>query len=164
MVTEHRYVMRMADHLLDDLAKDAPAVLLVGPRASGKTTTAARRVDAVVRLDDPAQRRAVADNPDAVLASIAGSMLIDEWQLVPEVLGAVKRAVDAGAPPGRFLITGSTRADLQSEGWPNTGRVLRVALWPLTQREIVGRSASPSLLDLLFDADWDAIGDRKSVV
>jgi hypothetical protein len=34
-------------------------------------------------------------------------LLVDEWQAVPEVLGAVKRSVDEGAEPGRFLLTGS---------------------------------------------------------
>jgi uncharacterized protein len=151
------YLDRGLDTVLDELTREAAAILLVGPRASGKTTTAARRVDTVIRLDDPAQRLAVAENPDATLARIPGSILIDEWQLVPEVLGAVKRAVDLGAPPGRFMITGSTRADLSAEGWPATGRILRLELWPLSQREIAGRSSATSLIDLLFDDAWGDI-------
>jgi hypothetical protein len=51
-------------------------------------------------------------------------VLIDEWQLVPDILGAVKRSVDLGAAPGSYVLTGSWRADLQTEGWPATGRVL----------------------------------------
>lgn len=153
------YLSRIIDSALDELLADAPAVLLVGPRASGKTTTAARRADVVIRLDDPAQRQAVADNPDAVLAGLDdGRILIDEWQLAPDVLGAVKRAVDGGAPPGRFLLTGSTRADLTVDGWPATGRVLRLPLWNLTQREIEGYAGGPSLVDLLFGRRWDEIG------
>lgn len=38
-------------------------------------------------------------------------MLIDEWQVVPEVLGAVKRAVDDDCSAGRFLLTGSVDAE-----------------------------------------------------
>jgi uncharacterized protein len=151
------YLSRIIDSALDDLLPDAPAILLVGPRASGKTTTAARRADVVIRLDDPAQRQAVADNPDAVLGGLDGRILIDEWQLAPDVLGAVKRAVDSGAPPGRFLLTGSTRADLTVDGWPATGRVLRLPLWNLTQREIGGAAEGPSLVDLLFSRRWDEI-------
>ncbi len=151
------YLQRSIDPVLDELTREAAAILLVGPRASGKTTTAGRRVDTIIRLDDPSQRRAVTENPDATLAAIGGSVLIDEWQLVPDVLGAVKRAVDLGAPPGRFLITGSTRADLMADGWPATGRILRLELWPLTQRELTGRAGTTSFIDLIFNENWRSI-------
>ena len=50
-------------------------------------------------------------------------LLVDEWQVVPEVLGAVKRAVDEGATAGSFVLTGSSQADLTAAGWPATGRL-----------------------------------------
>ena len=53
-------------------------------------------------------------------------------QLAPEILGAVKRAVDADSRPGRFILTGSYSADLATAGWPATGRVIRVPVWGLT--------------------------------
>ena len=45
------YLPRLADSLLTELFGALPAVLLVGPRATGKTTTARRHVRSVVRLD-----------------------------------------------------------------------------------------------------------------
>lgn len=51
-------------------------------------------------------------------------MLLDEWQEVPQVLGAVKRACDTEPRPGRFILTGSIRAEVETETWPGTGRVL----------------------------------------
>jgi predicted AAA+ superfamily ATPase len=53
----------------------------------------------------------------------------------------VKRAVDARPGPGAFLITGSVRSDLEAEGWPLTGRAIRVEMHGLTQREIEGAVA-----------------------
>jgi uncharacterized protein len=147
----------LLEPVLEELVVDAPAVLLVGPRASGKTTTAARRADSVVRLDQASERLAVIENPDAVLNALDGTILIDEWQLAPGVLGAVKRAVDNGAPPGRFLLTGSTRADLSVDGWPATGRILRLPMWNLSRREITGNPTDPSLIDLLFDERLDEL-------
>ena len=48
-------------------------------------------------------------HPEA--AGVSGEpVLLDEWQAVPGVLGAVKRAVDTDPRPGRFLVTGSVRA------------------------------------------------------
>jgi Domain of unknown function (DUF4143)/AAA domain len=80
-------------------------------------------------------------------------LLLDEWQEVPEVLGAVKRAVDDDPRPGRFLLTGSVEADLTTRQWPGTGRVVRLVLHGLTEREITHSVDQPSLLDLLLNSD-----------
>lgn len=80
---------------------------LTGPRATGKTTTARRHAASVVRLDRPAEAAAFRADPDAALRAQPEPLLLDEWQAVPAVLGAVKRAVDDDPRPGRFLLTGS---------------------------------------------------------
>ena len=73
------YLPRLADALLDEFLAEVPAVLVVGPRASGKTTTALRRAKSVLRLGERAQAQAVAADPDAVLAGFdASPLLIDE--------------------------------------------------------------------------------------
>ncbi len=149
------YRQRLVDAVLDELMASLPAVLLVGPRASGKTTTAVRRVQSSLRLDRPSVAAAVLNDPDAVLQSFDPPVLIDEWQLAPSILGAVKRSVDSvGVQNGRFLLTGSSRADLQAEGWPATGRVVRIPMWPMTVREQQGNVLSKSLIDSLFDASF----------
>ena len=75
-------------------------------------------------------------------------VLLDEWQEVPAVLGAVKRAVDREPRPGRFLLTGSVRADLDAATWAGTGRLVRVPLFGMTVAEQLGRPSVP-LLDRL---------------
>ena len=89
------YHPRLADARLKDLLANFAAVMIHGPRATGKTTTAARLAADIVRLDQPAQASAFRADPDAMLRRFAEPLLLDEWQEVPEVLGAVKRAVDA---------------------------------------------------------------------
>lgn len=157
------YRIRLVDRLLDDLLGSLPAILLVGPRAAGKTTTALRRAATVLRLDRPADAAAMANDPDAVLGAAPPPVLIDEWQLVPEVLGAVKRLVDAGSQPGQILLTGSSAADLEGAGWPATGRVVRVPIWPMTVRERLGRVAHRSLVDRCFDGDLHDLEPPDSV-
>lgn len=49
--------------------------------------------------------------------------------------------------PNRFLLTGSVRADLEREIWPGTGRVQRLAMYPMTLRELTGDVIGPSFLD-----------------
>ncbi|MDE0605844.1 MAG: DUF4143 domain-containing protein [Acidimicrobiaceae bacterium] len=137
------YCERLADPLIAELFAELPALSIVGPRATGKTTTAARHARTVIRLDRPAEAVAVAADPDTSLLSWPEPILLDEWQEVPEVLGAVKRLCDADPRPGRFILTGSVRADIEVKTWPGTGRVTRIAMYPLTVGEQLGTSPTP---------------------
>ncbi len=141
------YRVRLVDALIDRLMAEMPALFIVGPRAAGKTTTAARHARTVVRLDREAEAVAFRADPDAALRGLAEPVLLDEWQVVPGVLGAVKRSVDARPGPGRFLITGSVRGDLEGELWPGTGRLTRVPLFGMTVREQLGAHPTPPFLD-----------------
>jgi len=143
------YLPRFADQLIGALFAELPALLLTGPRGSGKTTTALRKVRTVVRLDREAEAMAFRADPDAALRGLVEPVLLDEWQEVPGVLGAVKRAVDSEPRPARFILTGSIRADLQAETWPGTGRLVRLPMYGLTQRELVGNATGPTFLDRL---------------
>ena len=145
-----RYLPRLVDAVLHDLLRELPAVLVVGPRAAGKTTTAARHSATIVRLDRPAEAAVFRADPDAALARADEPVLLDEWQEVPTVLSAVKRAVDDDARPGRFLLTGSVRAEFDAATWPGTGRVVRVGMFPLTIAERFQRTTFP-LVDRLVE-------------
>jgi len=142
------YVPRLLDARLAALLADFPAVLLVGPRATGKTTTAARHAKTILRLDDP-NEAVVADSvPDAILRGLREPVLIDEWHLAPAILGAVKRAVDTERGTGRFIVTGSVHARLDEQTWPGTGRLIEVEMHGLTARELLGADLSrPPLID-----------------
>lgn len=137
------YRERLADPLIAELLAELPALSIVGPRASGKTTTAERYARTVIRLDRGAEAVAVAADPDAALEGLPEPILLDEWQEVPHVLGAVKRACDAEPRPGRFILTGSVRAEIEAATWPGTGRVTRLAMFPLTVSEQLGTPVTP---------------------
>jgi predicted AAA+ superfamily ATPase len=143
----------MLDGLLAELLAELPAVMVTGPRAGGKTTTVARHAASVVRLDRALEAEAFRADPDVALREYEEPILLDEWQEEPGVLGAVKRAVDGDPRPGRFLLTGSVRAELNAATWPGTGRVVRVAMYGMTVREQFGRAEGPALLDVLAAGD-----------
>lgn len=151
MMTSYRE--RAADQVIRDLLTEVSALLVVGPRAAGKTTTALRHVATAIRLDQPREAAAFEADPDAALRGLEEPVLLDEWQMVPGVLGAVKRAVDSEPRPGRYILTGSVRADLTAPTWPGTGRLVRIPLYPMTVAERLGRPATTPLLDRLARGD-----------
>jgi predicted AAA+ superfamily ATPase len=152
------YLSRLLDGRLSELFAQLPALLITGPRAAGKTTTGRRHAATIVRLDREAEAAAFRADPDAALRGQPEPLMLDEWQSVPSVLGAVKRAVDDDPRPGRFLLTGSVRADLQTETWPGTGRLVRLRLYGITVRELLGHSSRPLFVDRLTEANAELFG------
>ena len=151
-----RIVERLLEH---ELLPVFPAVLLVGARGVGKSTSAARFADTTIDLSMPGPRLAARQDPDGLLAASPGTVVIDEWQEAPEILGAVKRMVDNdhSRAAGRFILTGSVRAAHQAATWPGTGRLIRVRMSGLTHGEIEGdRAYNP--IDELFSATDRPIG------
>ena len=127
------YRRRIVDDELDDLLTVLPAMALQGPRGVGKTATAERRARTVWYLDDPAQRAIAEADPGHLLAGEA-PILIDEWQRVPAVWDAVRRAVDRGSEPGRFLLTGSSSPST-APSHSGAGRIVTLRMRPMTLAE-----------------------------
>ncbi|MDR2974579.1 MAG: DUF4143 domain-containing protein [Propionibacteriaceae bacterium] len=150
-----------------ELFEDLPAVSVIGPRACGKTTTARQIVPNVVHLDQEAVAQAFREDPDAALKAVGEPVLLDEWQFAPEVLGAVKRAVDLGGGAGRFMLTGSVSAQLSPQQWAGTGRVTELRMSPMTATESqdTGHKGHRLMVDRLATADADDLTtvDRSSL-
>lgn len=141
------YRIRLVDGHLDQLLEQLPALLVVGPRAAGKTTTMDRRASSRVQLDLDAQAAAFRADPVAALRARPEPILLDEWQNVPGVLAAVKGAVDSDPRPNRFYVTGSVHAEIENVVWPGTGRLVRVAIYPMAIREQLGRVDGSTVFD-----------------
>ncbi len=75
-----------------------------------------------------------------------GPVLIDEWQRLPPVWDLV----DDGAPPGRFLLTGSALPD-PPPTHSGAGRIVSVRMRPMALSERLDAS-SVSLSELLRPA------------
>lgn len=162
MTSNDPYLRRHVDDALDVLLGELSAIMLTGPRGCGKTTTALRRARSVMRLDRPEEAGVFRAAPDAVLAAQPTPVLIDEWQVVPESMGAVKRAVDTESGAGRFLLTGSVRGRQDSAGWPATGRVVPLAMYGLTVGELQRRPLAAGAVERLFGQDDPAVATLES--
>lgn len=136
-----------------------PAVVVTGARQSGKSTLAEHLVPGARRyatLDDLDVLDAARRDPD-VLVGGRGAVTLDEVQREPELLRAVKRAVDRDRTPGRFLLTGSANLLLMKQVSESlAGRASYLTLWPMTRREQQGRGQCGRWEELLDtpDTEW----------
>jgi predicted AAA+ superfamily ATPase len=115
-------------------------------RRDALVRTALQRAKTVRRLDDPAQL-AIAEADPARLVDGERPVLIDEWQRLPQVWDIVRRAVDDGAPPESFLLTGSAVPD-PPPTHSGAGRIVSIRMRPLALAERL-HSATVSLAELL---------------
>lgn len=152
------YQRRVVDDELDELIGELPALAIEGPKGVGKTRTALQRAKTVHRLDDPAEL-AVAEADPARLLEGEAPVLIDEWQRLRRVWDLVRRAVDDGASPGSFLLTGSAVPD-PPPTHSGAGRIVTVRMRPLTLSERFG-AATVSLADLLSGARAPVTGETE---
>jgi predicted AAA+ superfamily ATPase len=144
------YTPRVIDAELDELMRSVAAIAIEGAKGVGKTATAGRRAASVRELDDSAQRDIAFADPARMLTG-PSPVLIDEWQYVPEAWDLVRRAVDAGAAPGSFLLTGSSR--LAAAGsHSGAARILSLRMRPLALSERGLVPPSVSLSELLRGA------------
>lgn len=141
------YTDRVLDQELDEILGSLPALAIEGPKGVGKTETASRRAATIHRLDDPARLTLAEADPKRLLDD-EKPILIDEWQRLPETWDLVRRAVDAGATPESFLLTGSASPDGTGRH-SGAGRIPTIRMRPLTLAERLNAPASVSLTELL---------------
>ena len=110
-MTEHwRYRKRVADSLLADKLEAMGAVLIEGPKACGKTTTAEQQARSILYMDDPdtmAQNLQLAGTNIKRLLQGDTPRLIDEWQIAPQLWDAIRFETDHRGEDGQFMLTGS---------------------------------------------------------
>lgn len=154
------WVSRNIEERVKSSLQHFSAVLISGPRATGKSSLSRRLTKGFLALDVPMNAQAAKADPDGLLVRQEFPLTIDEWQEAPEILGAVKRMIDAGLPPGQILITGSSDSSNRKQMWPGTGRWTEVKLFGFTQRELAGTKFN--LLEQLLNETFDVESVRAS--
>lgn len=147
MATAPTYRPRVLDGELDELMAGLPAIAIEGAKAVGKTSTASQRAATAHQLDDPDQRETAEADLD-LLVSGPAPILLDEWQYLPPVWDKVRRAVDAGAPPGTFLLTGS-KLPRDPGTHSGAGRIVSLRMRPMSLAERMPDTPTVSLSELL---------------
>jgi predicted AAA+ superfamily ATPase len=155
-----QYLPRLLGPVVERALAAFPVVVLTGARQTGKTTLARHLPSAANRafrsLDDLRVLEQAEHEPD-LLVQEAERLTLDEVQRAPDLLRAVKRAVDTRRRNGRFLLTGSANLLLMRQVSETlAGRAVYLRLAPLTQGEKAGGGGNPPWAALLAAADAGA--------
>ncbi len=157
-----KYLPRIADEVLRQRLAAFGAVLIEGPKWTGKTTTAQQQAKSVLRLQDPDRREenlTTAATMPSLLLKGKQPRLIDEWQDAPVLWDAVRIAVDdSGGTPGQYILTGSNTIDRNQIYHSGTGRISRMKMCPMSLWESGDSSGAVSLKALFDEPDYDIDG------
>lgn len=136
------YIKRDIENKIISLTKEYPCILITGPRQVGKTTVLRRLMSSernYVTLDDMEERRLAKTDPALFLQIHDLPLFVDEVQYAPELFSYIKIAIDNGAAPGSFWLTGSQAFRMMELAQESlAGRTAILHMPSLSQHEIYG--------------------------
>lgn len=151
-----KYLPRVLDKDLEKYLTMIGAILIVGPKWCGKTTTAEQHAKSVLKLQDKDNYKTNmmwADIEPYRLLKGEKPRLIDEWQVAPVLWDSVRTSVDESEGYGLYILTGSTVVDEDSIMHSGTGRIHRMLMRPMSLYESGESNGQISIMDLFDNPD-----------
>lgn len=157
-------IPRTAHKTLKKLALSYPALVVTGPRQSGKTTlTKAVFPDKpYVSLEEMDMREFAVSDPRGFLGQYPHGAILDEVQRCPDLFSYLQSRLDTAKKMGLFVLTGSQQFGLISGiAQSLAGRVAKISLLPFSLHELQDTKKAPNKIeDLLFKGLYPPIYDR----
>ena len=155
---EKEYISRLFDKTVEFTLKSKGALVIVGPKWCGKSTTAKRYAKTIIDLMPLESRNEYIElakiSPENFLNYGPKPILVDEWQHVSFIWDQVKYEVDKTGEFGQYILTGSvtdknkTELDDESSRHTGNGRIIRKMMRTMSLYETGDSNGTVSLLDL----------------
>ncbi len=156
------YLPRIADVELEQRLGYIGAVLIDGPKACGKTATASRHAQTVIRLDEDQTARTWVRLAPERLFDGPTPILFDEWQVEPTIWNKVRRQVDDRDGKGLFILTGSATPTDDATRHSGAGRFSVMKMRPMGLFESGHSTGEMSLASLLRGERQTGLGTHLS--
>lgn len=156
------YLPRIADLELEQRLGYIGAVLIDGPKACGKTATASRHAQTVIRLDEDQTARTWVRLAPERLFEGPTPILFDEWQVEPRIWNKVRRQVDDREGKGLFILTGSATPTDDASRHSGAGRFSVMKMRPMSLFESGHSNGEMSLASLLRGERQTGLGTHLS--
>lgn len=145
-------------------AQSFRAVLVVGPRQSGKTTLVKQTFPhkPYVSLENPDERLLANQDPRAFLNRFPQGAILDEIQQVPHLLNYLQEILDLTESDGLFILTGSNNILLQEyTSQTLAGRIGILDLLPLSCHEVFRYQPNQNLSELMLNGFYPEVIAKK---
>ena len=163
---ENKYLKRVIDDILEERLEMIGAIVIVGPKWCGKTTTAQQQAKSVLKLQDPDKSKSyleLAEIKPSKLLEGETPRLIDEWQMAPVLWDAVRTSVDNLNDVGLYILTGSTSVNENEIMHSGTGRINRLTMRPMSLFESEESNGKIAIIDLFNSPDIDINGIKSEL-
>ena len=156
-----QYLPRIYDKILKEKLQLFGAVLIMGPKCCGKSTTACQLAKSTLELQNPMTRENDLEiakiRPDFLLEG-EKPRLIDEWQDAPSIWDAIRYDVDKTGLKNQYILTGSVTPREDEPRHTGTGRIIRILMRPMSLYESNDSTGEVSLKSL-----FENIKDIKGI-
>ncbi len=161
------YIKRIIEKRLKELAQQFPAIAILGPRQSGKTTVAKRVFPhhKYINLEELDTRQFAIEDPRGFINSFIKEegVILDEIQRTPDLLSYIQGIIDSENKSGFFILTGSENILIsQHIGQSLAGRIALVTLLPLSLKELEEATLLPeSLNQVIYHGFYPRLFEKK---
>lgn len=128
------YKHRIVDAQFNERMNALGAVLFVGPKGCGKTTTAKQKAKTIIEFQNEEEREnllLLANNHPTDLLKHPKPILFDEWQDAPKIWGTIRKDIDDNQLIGAYILTGSSSQKVKTPH-TGTGRISTLKMYPMS--------------------------------